>query len=46
MLGAQVDLIVCAVKAEADRVLGLPAIQVIDQQDLHLLCHVYATPCS
>ena len=36
----------CAVKPEADCALGFPAIEVIDQQGLNLLCHVYATPCA
>jgi len=31
VFGAQVDLILGAVKPEPDRALGLPAIEVIDQ---------------
>jgi hypothetical protein len=42
--GAQVDLILSAVKPEPDRALGLPAIKVIDQQGLHRLRHLHATP--
>ena len=42
--GAQVDLVLGAIQPEPDRALGLPAIEVIDQQGLHPLRHVYATP--
>src|ERR1700733_5301952 len=44
VLGAQVDLIFRAVEAEAHRALGLSAVQIVDQQGLNLLRHVYAVP--
>src|SRR5260370_22558865 len=44
VLGAQVDLIFRAVEPEAHRVFGLSAVQIVDQQGLYLLRHVYAVP--
>ena len=44
MLGVQVDLIVRTVEPEAYGAFGLAAIEVIDQQGLHLLCHASVVP--
>ncbi len=39
MLGVEVDLILRAVEPEADGILGLTAVEVIDEQGLYLLSH-------
>src|SRR6185437_1260113 len=39
VLGVQVDLVVCAVKAEADGPFGSAAIDVVNKQGLHFLRH-------
>ena len=44
MLRVQVDLILGAIERKADRTLCLTAIDVIDEQGLYLLSHVYSVP--
>ena len=44
MLGVQVDLVLGAVKAEADGAFGLAAIKVVDEQGLYLLGHRSSFP--
>jgi hypothetical protein len=46
MFGAQIYLILSTVEPEAHGAFGLTAVQVVDQQGLNLLRHVYATPLS
>ena len=46
MPGVKVDLVFSAVQGEADRALGLAAVDVIDKQRRDLLCHAaYSTCC-
>jgi hypothetical protein len=44
MLGVHVDLVLCAVQPEADRALGAAAVNVVDEQGLHLLGHGRSVP--
>ena len=39
MLGVQVNLVLGTVQAEADRTVSVAAVNVIDEQGLHFLCH-------
>jgi hypothetical protein len=44
MLRVQVDLVLRTIQCKADGPLGLAAIDVIDEQGLYLLSHVYSVP--
>src|SRR5215472_1378905 len=44
VLGVQVDLVLRAIQRKADRTLCLTTIDVIDEQGLYLLSHVYSVP--
>src|SRR5258708_9983335 len=44
MLRVQVDLVLGTIQRKADRTLCLTAIDVIDEQGLYLLSHVYSVP--
>src|SRR4051794_12427711 len=46
VLRAQVDLVLLAVEGEADRLLGLAAVDVVDQDDVHLLRHGSLISCE
>jgi hypothetical protein len=43
MFGVQIDLICAAIQPEADRTLGVAAVEVVDKKGLHLLCHRSST---
>ena len=44
VLGVQVDLVLGTIKRKADGTLCLTTIDVIDEQGLYLLSHVYSVP--
>ena len=42
MFGVQVNLVLGAVQAEADRALGVTAVDVVNEQGLHFLRHEFS----